>query len=71
MSWGLEARFPFLDLDWLELAYSLDPTSKMSTTHPEGKRIEKHVLRSAFDDKVRLFLLYVARLQKPLHISAC
>jgi hypothetical protein len=52
MSWGLEARFPFLDLDWLQLAYSLDPTCKMSTTHPDGKRIEKHILRTAFDDEV-------------------
>ena len=52
MAWGLEARFPFLDLDWLQLAYSLDPTCKMSSTHPDGKRIEKHILREAFDDQV-------------------
>ena len=49
MSWGLEGRFPFLDIDWLKLAYSLDPTCKMASSHPEGKRIEKHILRAAFD----------------------
>ena len=52
MSWGLEARFPFLDLDWLKMAYSLDPTCKLSSTHPDGKRMEKYVLRQAFDEEV-------------------
>lgn len=51
MSWGLEGRFPFLDIDWLEMAYTLDPTCKMASTHPDGKRIEKHLIRAAFDSK--------------------
>lgn len=51
MAWGLEGRFPFLDQDFLRLAFTLDPTCKMSSSHPDGKRIEKHVLRAAFDDK--------------------
>ena len=51
MSWGLEGRFPFLDVDWLARAYTLDPTCKMAGTHPDGPRMEKHILRAAFDDE--------------------
>ena len=28
----------------------IDPTAKLSSTHPNGKRIEKWALRAAFDD---------------------
>ena len=51
MAWGVEARVPFLDQDVLDYAMTFDPTSKMSGTHPDGPRIEKHLLRAAFDDK--------------------
>jgi asparagine synthase (glutamine-hydrolysing) len=44
-AWGVEARVPFLDRDFLELAMGLDPAAKMITP----QRIEKHVLRKAFD----------------------
>ncbi len=50
MAWGVEARVPFLDADFLQEALSFDPTAKMSTTHPDGPRMEKHILRTAFDD---------------------
>jgi len=50
MSWGVEARVPFLDKAFMEFALSFDPTEKMAGTHPDGPRIEKHVLRAAFDD---------------------
>jgi asparagine synthase (glutamine-hydrolysing) len=44
MAWGVEARVPFLDLEFLELAMSMDAAHKMA-----GKgRIEKAVLREAF-----------------------
>lgn len=44
MAWGLEARVPFLDREFLEYAMNLDPACKMS-----GNRMEKYVLRKAFD----------------------
>lgn len=51
MAWGVETRVPFLDKAFLAEALSFDPTAKMSTTHPEGPRMEKHLLRAAFDDE--------------------
>ncbi|KAF4125691.1 asparagine synthase (glutamine-hydrolysing) [Geosmithia morbida] len=44
-AWGLEARVPFLDKEFLETAMNIDPTDKMIT---EGK-IEKYIVRKAFD----------------------
>lgn len=44
-AWGVEARVPFLDLEFLEVAMRFDARHKM--TGPG--RIEKHVLRQAFD----------------------
>jgi asparagine synthase (glutamine-hydrolysing) len=44
-AWGLEARVPFLDKQFLELAMNIDPQEKMITKD----RIEKYILRKAFD----------------------
>jgi asparagine synthase (glutamine-hydrolysing) len=44
MAWGVEARVPFLDLEFLDVAMSMDAREKMIG---EG-RIEKSVLREAF-----------------------
>jgi asparagine synthase (glutamine-hydrolysing) len=44
-AWGLEARVPFLDKQFLEVAINIDPKEKMIT--PE--RMEKYILRKAFD----------------------
>lgn len=44
-AWGLEARVPFLDKEFLEVAMNIDPQEKMI----EGDRIEKYILRKAFD----------------------
>jgi asparagine synthase (glutamine-hydrolysing) len=44
MAWGVEARVPFLDLEFLDLAMSMDARHKMAG---QG-RIEKAVLREAF-----------------------
>lgn len=44
-AWGLEARVPFLDKEFLETCMGVDPQDKIIT--PE--RIEKHMLRKAFD----------------------
>ncbi|CAG8559402.1 4298_t:CDS:10, partial [Acaulospora colombiana] len=45
MAWGLEARVPFLDKDFLDVAMSINPEEKM---FKEGK-MEKYILRKAFD----------------------
>ncbi|KAF9124015.1 asparagine synthetase [Linnemannia schmuckeri] len=45
MAWGVEARVPFLDKAFLEVAMNVDPQEKMSF---KGK-MEKHILRKAFD----------------------
>ena len=44
-AWGLEARVPFLDKEFLETAMGVDPNDKMITKD----RIEKYILRKAFD----------------------
>ena len=45
MAWGVEARVPFLDLEFLDLAMGMDAQAKMAG---QG-RIEKAVLREAFE----------------------
>lgn len=45
-AWGIEARVPFLDLEFLDVAMSLDPDVKMI----RPGRIEKQILRDAFRD---------------------
>jgi asparagine synthase (glutamine-hydrolysing) len=44
-AWGVEARVPFLDLEFLDVAMSFDAAHKMCS---DG-RMEKHVLRQAFE----------------------
>ncbi|KAI9829184.1 MAG: asparagine synthetase [Phylliscum demangeonii] len=44
-AWGVEARVPFLDQEFLEVAMNVDPREKMIT--PD--RMEKYILRKAFD----------------------
>ena len=45
-AWGVEGRVPFLDKEFLDVAMRLNPEAKMA-----GKgRIEKWVLRKAFED---------------------
>ena len=49
-AWGVEARVPFLDTEFLETAMSIDPKHKMTKDPLTGeKRIEKYILRAAFD----------------------
>lgn len=45
-AWGIEARVPFLDLEFLETAMNLDPARKMVGS--DG--MEKKILREAFAD---------------------
>jgi asparagine synthase (glutamine-hydrolysing) len=58
MANGLEARVPFLDKAFLQKAMSITPSLKRSLrkTDKQEARIEKHVLRKAFDDKADPFL---------------
>jgi len=56
MAWGLEARVPFLDKAFLEVAMNVDPKEKMFTKGVERvydneghEKIEKYILRKAFD----------------------
>lgn len=55
-AWGVEVRVPFLDKDVLEEAMGFDPTAKMSSTHPDGARMEKHILRKSFESKENPYL---------------
>ena len=44
-AWGLEARVPFLDKEFLDVAMNIDPADKLITKN----HIEKYILRKAFD----------------------
>lgn len=43
-AWGVEARVPFLDKEFLEVAMNIDPQEKMVTK----EKMEKHILRQSF-----------------------
>jgi asparagine synthase (glutamine-hydrolysing) len=47
LAWGLEVRPPFLQKKFIEYAMSLDPKYKYPKNNPY--RIEKYILRKAFD----------------------
>ncbi|KAH8117328.1 glutamine-hydrolyzing asparagine synthase [Phellopilus nigrolimitatus] len=56
MAWGLEARVPFLDKAFLDIAMNIDPSAKMfnkgkaQEVDEDGQPImEKYILRKAFD----------------------
>ena len=44
-AWGVEARVPFLDQEFLDVCMGVDPAEKLITED----RIEKYILRKAFD----------------------
>ena len=52
-AWGIEARVPFLDLEFLRVAMSLDPESKMI----RSGGLEKQILRDAFADLLPEFVI--------------
>ena len=45
-AWGVEARVPFLDKEFIDVAMTQNPDAKMITKD----RMEKHILREAFSD---------------------
>jgi len=50
MAWGLEVRVPFLDRDFLDFAVPIDPKLKMAPRTGSTKKIEKWILREAFNE---------------------
>ncbi|MFY8273428.1 asparagine synthase B [Pseudoalteromonas sp. SSDWG2] len=44
-AWGVEARVPFLDKEFVDIAMRVNPESKMC----KDGRIEKHIVREAFE----------------------
>ncbi|KAG7391968.1 asparagine synthetase [Phytophthora pseudosyringae] len=53
-AWGLEARVPFLDADFLDIAMNIDSREKMIDA--KANKFEKYIIRKAFDDKERPYL---------------
>ena len=53
-AWGLELRVPFLDADLLSVISNIDPAHRMPKTH----KIEKAILRHAFDGYLPHDILY-------------
>jgi len=49
MAWGVEARVPFLDRQFMETAMRIDTKQKMCVDASGAKRCEKWILRKAFD----------------------
>src|SRR5690606_2636198 len=50
MAWGVEARVPFLDVEFLDVAMRMDAAQKMVHRHSNGpQRMEKGLLRQAFE----------------------
>ncbi len=49
-AWGVEARVPFLDKEFIDVAMSLNPQAKMVQPRngKTGAKFEKHILRQAF-----------------------
>lgn len=45
-SWGVEARVPYLDREFLDVAMAINPESKLIT----AGRMEKQILRDIFQD---------------------
>lgn len=49
MAWGVEARVPFLDTEFLDVAMRMDAQAKMVDKSSPTRRMEKAVLREAFE----------------------
>ncbi len=49
-AWGVEGRVPFLDKEFIDVAMTLNPKDKMTRDENGNERIEKWILRKAFED---------------------
>ena len=47
-AWGVEARVPFLDREFLDVAMAMDPDAKLPRNAAHPRPIEKYPLRNAF-----------------------
>lgn len=57
MAWGLEARVPFLDKAFLDVAMLKAPANhKLSNRAPYHHRLEKYIIRKAFDNPADPYL---------------
>jgi asparagine synthase (glutamine-hydrolysing) len=56
MAWGLEARVPFLDREFLDVAMSVNPSQKLTGHQPYNYKMEKYILRKAFDTPEQPYL---------------
>lgn len=55
---GVETRVPFLDNDVVDYAMNaMDPTLKLSGTHPDGPKPEKWFLRDVFKDELPEYIV--------------
>ena len=81
MAWGLEARVPFLDKSFLEIAMNVNPEEKMFNKGSEQEfdadgcpKMEKYIIRKAFDcapdGKVRSFQISFTALLLLINNSA-
>ncbi len=58
-AWGVEPRVPFLDRDFLDYVMTIDPENKMCKIRKGDEKrgkIEKFILRKAFDDPADPYL---------------
>ncbi|MDR3683369.1 MAG: asparagine synthase B [Geothrix sp.] len=51
-AWGVEARVPFLDREFLDVAMRMDPSAKLPRNAARPRPIEKYPLRQAFDGAI-------------------
>ncbi|KAI9005658.1 asparagine synthase [Hyaloraphidium curvatum] len=57
MAWGLECRVPFLDKAFLDVAMAeVPPNHKLINQAPYFHKVEKYVIRKAFDDPENPYL---------------
>lgn len=57
-AWGVEARVPFLDREFLDVAMMLDPELKLPRNAPRERPIEKYPLRKAFEGAIPAEVLW-------------
>ena len=51
-AWGIEARVPFLDREFLDVAMSIDPDFKLPRNAQRPRPLEKYLLRNAFEGHI-------------------
>ena len=56
-AWGVEARVPFLDKDFIDVAMAINPKNKMV----DSNNMEKLILRKAFEEYLPKEILYRQR----------